>query len=190
LFLRCFFFIYFFQLISNILPSSPLSSHYPILYIYSNDDAFLSGAPNPSTISFSSGVAAVSSTNSLAAFNTQFREKGESFDVKERDLKNARKTSGKTALKKMLAERKSIIDQRKAKNRDEEAATEQAMLDALQGENWARAVTLVDVLSTPTGAHSASKGGKTTGGSKSEGTTTDTSRMKDILIALKAKPLQ
>jgi hypothetical protein len=153
-----------------------------------NDDVFHSGAQNPSSISFSSGVAAVSSNNSLAAFNTQFREKGETFDVKERDLKNARKTSGKTALKKMLAERKAIIDQRKAKNREEEAATEQAMLDALQGENWARAVTLVDVISTSTGAHSA-KGGKAAT-TKTDASTADTSRMKDILIALKAKPLQ
>ncbi len=131
----------------------------------------------------------MSSNNSLAAFNTQFREKGETFDVKERDLKNARKTSGKTALKKMLAERKAIIDQRKAKNREEEAATEQAMLDALQGENWARAVSLVDVISSTAGAHTAAKGGKSSS-AKTDSSSTDTSRMKDILIALKAKPLQ
>jgi hypothetical protein len=45
----------------------------------------------------------------------------------------ARKAAGKQALKKLLAERKTIVDARKAKNREDEQATEQRMLDALQG---------------------------------------------------------
>jgi len=63
------------------------------------------------------------------------------------------------------------------------------MLDALQGESWSRVVSLIDVHTTST----TSSGSNNTNEKKSKhsdaNAVNDTSRMKDILIGLKSKPL-
>jgi hypothetical protein len=162
----------------------------------------------PAAAGFAAGAAA-SGGGALAAFNAQFRAAAEAFDAREREQKAARKAAGKAALKKALAERKAAVDARKAKNREEEAATEQAMLDALQGESWSRVVDLVNVHAAGQagaaagGAPAAAGGGAASaaaaagkkGGGASSGAASgdragaDASRMKDILLGLKAKPL-
>jgi hypothetical protein len=176
--------------------------------------------------------------NALATFNARFRAAAEEKDAKEREGKAARKAAGKQALKKLLAERKTIVDARKAKNREDEQATEQRMLDALQvrpvwgvgrlgwggeatahplrlrlarrarpshllpslsplvppihpspsqGESWSRVVSLVDVHGSAHHAPAEKKSSKQQQQQHHAGD--DTTRMKDILIGLKAKPL-
>lgn len=126
--------------------------------------------------------AAAPDTAALVAFNTRFREQGEAKDAKEREAKGARRTAGKAALKKILAEHSARVDSRKHKNREEEAATEQQMLDSLQGESWSRVVSMVDVHATPKTEGKAENKGK-------HGEDQGTARMRDVLIGLKAKPI-
>jgi len=136
----------------------------------------------------------VSSNGALASFNSSFRAAGEAFDAKEKDARAARKSAGKAQLKKMLGEKKAAVDARKAKNREDENVTTAAMLDALQGESWARVVSLVDVHSGAHGAHAApaaaTKGAKGAAPAAAAAASAGaTARMKDMLLALKAKPL-
>ncbi len=143
------------------------------------------------TAAFSTGGAAAgpaaSESNALAEFNKRFRAAGEAKDAAERDAKAARKAAGKAGLKKLLAERKSVVDARKGKNREDEKASEQSVLDGLQGESWARVVSLVDVHGGAAAAAApAEKKGKHAAAAAAAG---DTTRMKDVLIGLKAKPL-
>ena len=145
--------------------------------------------------------------NALAAFNLRFRQQGEDKDAKERDAKQARKAAGKAALKKMLGERNERVATRKAANREAEKAVEKDMLNALSGESWTRVVSLIDASSA---AHGKEEGGAAGGEKKAKtggagggaaaagaasdqgkvgGGVGDTLRLKDILIALKSKPL-
>ena len=69
---------------------------------------------------------------------------------------------------------------RKQKNREDEAAKEREMMDALEGESWGRVASLVDVHSVV--ASSDKK-------KPTDNVEPDLSRQKDILISLKGKPL-
>lgn len=157
---------------------------------------------------------AVPDTSALIAFNARFRAAGEEKDAKEREAKAARRAAGKAALKKMTAERAAAADARKARNRAEEAATERAMLDALQGETWTRVVSLIDIHGGGAGGAAAGAAGKAdaaggAGGKAKAGAAAAPSaaaaaggkggaggedaacaRMRDVLIGLKAKPPQ
>lgn len=108
----------------------------------------------------------------------RFREQGEAKDAKERDAKAQRKSAGKAQFKKLLAERNTIAEARKAKNRDDESQNEQAMLDSLQGESWSRVVSMIDV-------HAP----KPEEGKKKGESAHATDRMRDVLISLKGKGL-
>jgi hypothetical protein len=143
-------------------------------------------------------VAPLDDSSALAAFNTRFRALAEEKDAKERDGKAARKAAGKATLKKMIAERTERITTRKASNREGEAAAEREMLDSLNGESWGRVVSLVDIhghtAAASPAAAAAEKKGKAAGASSSgdhakDGAIGDTTRFKDALISLKAKPL-
>jgi hypothetical protein len=93
------------------------------------------------------------------------------------------------------------VEARKAHNRQDEAAKERAAMDALEGETWGRVVSLVDVHGTGAAAAAADKkaggaGGGAAGGAHGSSAAAaeasapaDVSRMKDVLIQLKSKPL-
>lgn len=123
-------------------------------------------------------------SNPLVEFNKTFRELNEQKDATERDAKAARKAAGKTALKGMLAERSKLVEARKAKNRDDEAAKESEMVKGLEGEPWARVSSLVDVL----GSHAVTGEKKKGSSTSTEHVVGDVSRMKDVLIAVKNQP--
>jgi hypothetical protein len=124
-------------------------------------------------------------TSALIAFNARFRNAGEEKDAKEREARTARKAAGKAALKKLLSEKAGTVESRKRKNREEEAATEKAMLDSLQGETWTRVTTLIDIHSKD--APVKGKDGKPE--KRMAGEDIGQARMRDVLIGLKAKPL-
>jgi hypothetical protein len=140
--------------------------------------------------------------NALTAFNAKFRAAAEEKDGREREAKASRKAAGKAALKKLLADRKGAVDARKAKNREDESANEQRMLDALQGETWSRVVSLIDVHGHGHGAAAGGDGAAAGGGKAGKhahghggghaaaaAPGSDTTRMKDVLIGLKTRPL-
>jgi hypothetical protein len=122
----------------------------------------------------------------------------EDKDAKEREAKASRRAAGKAALKKMLAERTERIATRKAGNREAESAAEREMLDSLNGESWGRVVSLVDIHGHTAAAPAAAAAGERKKGSSSSSSSEgkeaataigNTTRFKDQLIALKAKPL-
>ena len=119
----------------------------------------------------------------------------EEKDAKERDAKAARKAGGKAALKKLLSDRAGVVEARKAKNREDEAAKEKEAMDALEGESWGRVVSLINIHGAAAAAAAPEAGGKgkkaasSSGGSGSSGDGHDTSRHKDLLISLKSSPL-
>ena len=141
-------------------------------------------------------------SSALIQFNIKFREAGEAKDAIAREAKAARKAAGKAAQKKMASERSEAISSRKAANRAAEAATEKEMLDSLNGESWGRVVSLIDIhaggVHAASGAAASGKEEKkahahastaSSAGKGGEAAVGNTSRMKDILIALKTKPL-
>jgi hypothetical protein len=133
---------------------------------------------------------ASASSAPLADFNKRFRDLVEAKDAKERDAKAARKAAGKAALKKLLAERTEIISARKGSNRAAEASAEKEMLNALEGESWGRVVSLVDIHGHVAASPSAGAEKKSSAkAAVDKGEVGDTTRMKDILLTLKAKPL-
>ena len=148
-------------------------------------------------------AAATPDNSALIEFNKRFRDAGEVKDATERKGKDARKAAGKAALKKMLAERTDNISTRKALNREAESAAEKEMLASLNGESWGRVVSLVDIHSGgATAAHPAGGPATAAGGGAvekkvhhavshkaGESIVGDTGRMKDLLIALKTKPI-
>lgn len=144
-------------------------------------------APAPSGgVSFSAAPPAVSA---LVEFNKKFRALCEEKDARERELKSQRRAAGKAALKKMVADRVAVVDARKAKNREDEAAKEKEAMDALESEAWGRVVSLIDVHGVAAAAASAAEGGS----SKKKGEAAEepaNARQKSILIALKNAPLQ
>lgn len=138
----------------------------------------------------STAPAAAVDTSALIDFNKRFRELVDAKDAKEREGKAARKAAGKAALKKMLSERSEVIASRKGSNRAAEAAAEKEMLNALEGESWGRVVSLVDIhghVAAPAAGAAADK--KVHAKAADKGEVGDTTRMKDILLTLKAKPL-
>jgi hypothetical protein len=124
--------------------------------------------------------------NPLVEFNKKFRALNEEKDAAEREAKAQRKAAGRAALKKLLSERVSLVEGRKAKNREEEAARLQAAMDSLEAESWGRVVSLVDVHGTVAAAAAtpaSAGGGAGGGGDKKKGGsddgTGDIKRMKD-----------
>jgi hypothetical protein len=161
----------------------------------------MQGVPAQPTFGGASGGSSEPAA-ALVEFNKKFRAVVEEKDAKERDAKNARKTAGKAALKKLLSERTAKVEARKAQNKEEEEAKEREMLDALQGESWGRVVSLIDIHAGASASASSEKsvgsgaGASVSGGSHSEKRHKDhgdkhgdTSRMKDVLVQLKNKPL-
>jgi hypothetical protein len=157
-------------------------------------------ASAPSASAAAVVAAPIEPSSALIEFNKRFRALVEEKDAKEREAKAARRSAGKAALKGLLGERAARIDTRKAKNREDEAAAEREMLDALQGESWSRVVSLVDIHGHSAATAAAkevlagerkAKGhhGHGHGHSSTEPVIGDTARFKDILIGLKAKPL-
>lgn len=154
-------------------------------------------------VSAAAVAAPTDDSNPLVEFNKKFRAAVEEKDAKEREAKNARRSTGKATLKKLLSERLAKAEARKTKNRDDEAQKEREMLDALQSESWSRVVSLIDIHGSAAGSSASSSGGASSGAgaaahsaehkdkkhSKEAHAHGDTSRMKDVLIQLKAKPL-
>ena len=131
-----------------------------------------------------------SAPNPLAAFNTQYRDKADAFDEVERGARAARKAAGRAALKKLLEGAKQLSVARKAKNREDEAAREKAMMDSLEGESWTRVVSLVDLQAGAPPPSVAGKGGEEAAPKKeSHVPEPDIARHKDLLISLKAHPV-
>jgi len=127
--------------------------------------------------------------SALVEFNKKFRALCEDKDARERELKSQRRAAGKAALKKMVADRTAIVEARKAKNREDEAAKEKEAMDALESEAWGRVVSLIDVHGVAAAASAAESG---SGGGKKKGEVAEepaNARQKSILIALKNAPL-
>jgi hypothetical protein len=132
----------------------------------------------------SSGFAAVANggSNPLIEFNKKFREQNEQKDTAEREAKAARRTAGKAALKGMIGDRKKLVDARTAKNREDESTKVAQAEQGLHGEPWARVSNLIDVTTATTTAAEKKKH------AAEEHVVGDTSRMKDVLIAVKNTP--
>lgn len=133
----------------------------------------------------------------LVEFNKRFREACEAKDAAERDAKAARRAAGKAALKSLNDERNKAIASRKASNRGEEAAKARAEKEGAAGEPWQRVFSLVDVHKEGGAAGGAGAGaeegagagaGRKKGKGEAADAATDTSRMKDVLIAVKNTP--
>jgi hypothetical protein len=114
------------------------------------------------------GITADAEENKLIAFNREFRERAEQFDMEERSQVQAKRDAAKEELTTYFLERLRKLEAKKSDNRDEEKRTEEERLDSLHGESWARVNSLVNLQSDAE---------------------RDTERMKDLLIDLKAKPL-
>lgn len=132
----------------------------------------------------------------LVEFNKRFREACEAKDAAERDAKTARRAAGKAALKSLNEERNKAIATRKASNRGEEAAKARSEKEGMAGEPWQRVFSLVDVHKEggAGGAGAGAEEGAAGGAGRKKGkehavdAATDTSRMKDVLIAVKNTP--
>lgn len=148
------------------------------------EDAFAAAAAAlPAGGVAAAAVSTSNAANPLALFNAKFRAACEEKDAKEREAKSARRAAGKAALKGILADRGALVDARKAKNREDEAAKEREAMDALEGESWGRVVSLVDVhaLHVPVTATDKKK--------PVDAPEPDMGRQKDLLISLKSSPL-
>lgn len=127
----------------------------------------------------------------LIEFNMKFRAKVEAKDAKEREDKAARRAAGKAALKEMISQHQQTIDARKKVNREEESKVETEALEALKGESWNRVVSLINVQSQSQTTSETEKPvvAKKVKGIDTSGAVGDTSRMKELLINLKNKPV-
>lgn len=132
----------------------------------------------------------------LVEFNKKFRALNDQKDAAEREAKAARRAAGKAGLKALLADRSKVVASRKSKNREDEAAKEREMLDAMSGEPWSRVYALVDVNAAPAGgagAAAAAADAEAGGGHKKKADKAaaeggDLGRMKDVLISVKSAP--
>lgn len=112
---------------------------------------------------------AAGSSHPPREFNAAFRERCEQKDEAEAAAKAQRKAAGKEEFQAWLSERQNAIAKRQDMNRQDESALQEQLLADLEGDSWARVVSLVD----PAEPKSADK---------------DITRMKDVLLRVKSNP--